>query len=128
MPFTAAQLTDESMVPDMYSVARRCVHSQGTNHACKSDPVRSVGGGVVKLLLSDWGVSQVVMPVSLEQWRSSVGSNNAARSHVIEKHLGKKSPKNLFGQYLQFLLALFFLGITNNKGGKTKTALLHRCM
>ena len=65
------------------------------------------------------------MPVSLEQWRSSVGSNN---SHVIEKHLGKKSPKNLLGQFLQFLLALFFLGITNNKGGKTKAALLHTCM
>ena len=44
------------------------------------------------------------MPVSLEQWRASVGSNNAARSHVLAKCTGKKSPKGLFGQFLLFLL------------------------
>ena len=87
--------------------------------------IRSGEISVVKLFLSEWSVPQVVMPISLEQWRSSVGSNNAARSHVIEKHLGKKSPKNLLGYFLQFLMALFSQGFTK---GKTKAALLHTCM
>ena len=58
------------------------------------------------------------MPVSLEQWRASVGSNNAARSHVLARCTGKKSPKSLLGQLLLFLLTLFSpgAGLDNNKG------------
>ena len=58
------------------------------------------------------------MPVSLEQWRASVGSNNAAHSHVLAKCTGKKSPKGLFGQFLLFLMALFSpgAGLDTNKG------------
>ena len=73
-----------------------------------------------------YGSQQLVpagMPVSMEQWRASVGSNNAARSHVLAKCVGKKSPKTLLGRFLLFLFALFSqgAGLVTNKG-KTKAA------
>lgn len=58
------------------------------------------------------------MPVSLEQWRASVGNNNAARSSVLRKRAGKKSPKGLIDQFFTFLLVLFSSGAglaTNNR-------------
>ena len=57
------------------------------------------------------------MPICMEQWRTSVGCNNAARSTVLAKCTGKKTPKSFFGQFLTFLLALFSPGaglVTNN--------------
>ena len=70
------------------------------------------------------------MPVSMEQWRASVGSNNAARSHVLAKCTGKKHPKTLLGQFLLFLFTLFSqgTGLVTNKG-KTKGSynILCRC-
>ena len=67
------------------------------------------------------------MPVSLEQWRASVGSNNAARSHVLAKCTGKKSPKGLFDQFLLFLMALFSpgVGLDINKG-KTRQLIMYK--
>ena len=47
------------------------------------------------------------MPVSLEQWRASVGSLNASRSHSLRrKYGGKRAPKTLWDQLLSLLLAL----------------------
>ena len=60
----------------------------------------------------------------MEEWRASVGSNNAARSHVLAKFAGKTAPKGIFGQFLLFLFALFSPGagpVTNK--GKTETAI-----
>ena len=67
------------------------------------------------------------MPVSMEQWRASVGSNNTARSHVLAKFVGKTAPKGFLGQFLLFLFALFSPGagpVTNK--GKTETAIVYR--
>ena len=47
-----------------------------------------------------------IMPVSLEQWRASVGLNNAARSRVLNKLGGKRPPKDLLSQFGLFLLRL----------------------
>ena len=69
--------------------------------------------------------TQPVMPISLEQWRASVGSNNAAHSHVLAKCVGKKPPVGLLGQYLLFLAALFAPGV-QLATGKTKTGIVCR--
>ena len=53
-----------------------------------------------------------------------MGSNNAARSHVLAKCVGKTVPKGIFGQFLLFLFALFSPGagpVTNK--GKTEKLL-----
>ena len=46
------------------------------------------------------------MPVSLEQWRASVGLNNAARSRVLNKLGGKRPAKDLLSQFGLLLLRL----------------------
>ena len=58
------------------------------------------------------------MPVSLEQWRASVGLNNAARSHALSKLSGKRPPKDLLSQLLSFLFTLFAggLGLSADEG------------
>ena len=63
------------------------------------------------------------MPISAEQWRASVGSNNAALSHVLRKSVFKKSPKSFFGQFLALLLALFDpgVGLVTDKGKNNTT-------
>ena len=56
-----------------------------------------------------------------------MGSNNAARSHVLAKCVGKTAPKGFLGQFLLFLFALFSPGagpVTNK--GKTETAIVYR--
>ena len=51
------------------------------------------------------------MPVSLEQWRASVGANNSARSHMLKKCWGsKRAPKNLLDHLMLCLVSLFTLG------------------
>ena len=46
------------------------------------------------------------MPISMEQWRASVGSNNAAHSHVLRKFgRKKKSPESLLSQIMSLLVA-----------------------
>ena len=47
------------------------------------------------------------MPISMEQWRVGVGSNNAARSRVMERSMRKRSPKSLLSQFLSLLMTLF---------------------
>jgi hypothetical protein len=47
------------------------------------------------------------MPISMEQWRATVGSNNASRSHVLGKSIKRKSPKDLLSHFLSFLMTLF---------------------
>ena len=60
------------------------------------------------------------MPISAEQWRASVGGNNAARSHVLRKSLRQKFPrKNLLSQILSFLTTLLMgTPVTNGSMGK----------
>ena len=60
-----------------------------------------------------------IMPVGLEQWRASVGSNNAARSHVLPRTTGKRSSKGLLlDQFLSFFVILLTPGadLVTNKG------------
>ena len=47
------------------------------------------------------------MPISMEQWRAGVGSNNAARSRVMGRSMRKMSPKSLLSQFLSLLMMLF---------------------
>ena len=47
------------------------------------------------------------MPISMEQWRAGVGSNNAARSRVMGRCIRKRSPKCLLSQFLSLLMTLF---------------------
>lgn len=65
-----------------------------------------------------------VMPISMEQWRASVGRNNAARTNVLAKNTEKKISKHLLGQFMLFLLTLFCqgVGLVTSKG-KTETAI-----
>lgn len=60
------------------------------------------------------------MPVSIEQWRASLGSNNAARSRVLTKCAGKGAPQGNLSQLLLFLLAL--AQVTNK--GKAETTIV----
>ena len=53
------------------------------------------------------------MPISTEQWRASVGSNNAAKARVFSKIMKYSSHKcssgswSFLGQFLKYILALF---------------------
>ena len=48
------------------------------------------------------------MPISMEQWRAGVGSNNAARSRVLGRYImRKRSPKSPLSQFLSLLMMLF---------------------
>jgi hypothetical protein len=49
----------------------------------------------------------VVMPISMEQWRATVGSNNATHSHLLGKFIRKRSPRDLVSQFLSFIMTLF---------------------
>ena len=60
------------------------------------------------------------MPISMEQWRAGVGSNNAARSRVMRRCMRKRSPKNLLSQFLSLLVTMFapWVGlVTEGKAG-----------
>ena len=48
------------------------------------------------------------MPISMDQWRASVGSNNAARAHVFSKIMNKcsRSPGSFLSQLFMCILAL----------------------
>jgi hypothetical protein len=46
----------------------------------------------------------------MEQWRVTVGSNNAARSHVLGRFTRKRSPRDLFSQFLSFIVTLLTPG------------------
>ena len=51
------------------------------------------------------------MPVSVEQWRASVGSYNAACSRALRKSLNKKlACEDPFGQIL-FSVIILFTGV-----------------
>ena len=50
------------------------------------------------------------MPVGLEEWRASVGSNNAARSHALGKLMRRKNPRNFLCQFISYLVALLTEG------------------
>ena len=53
-----------------------------------------------------------IMPVGLEQWRASMGSNNAACSHVLARSTGKRSSKGLLlDQLLYFIMTLLTPGV-----------------
>ena len=64
------------------------------------------------------------MPVSLEQWRASLGSNNNAPcSHMLAKCAGRKrAPRGVF---VLFLVALFSRGGLVTNKGKTETAVVY---
>ena len=50
------------------------------------------------------------MPVSMEQWRASVGANNSASSNILQKYWGsKRAPKNLLDDLIVYLMSLFTL-------------------
>ena len=55
------------------------------------------------------------MPVSLEQWRASVGLNNAGRSRVLSKLSGKRLPQDLLTLFLLNLYAGGFV-LTASEG------------
>ncbi len=61
------------------------------------------------------------MPVSLEQWRAGVGSNNAARSYALKRRLQGKN-QTLLSQFLA-LVALFthWVELLTDKGKLTDT-------
>jgi hypothetical protein len=66
--------------------------------------------GAFPELLSCLLASFTVMPISAEQWRGSVGGNNAGRSRVLGKCTRGNAPNSLFGQFLLFLTTLFSPG------------------
>ena len=56
------------------------------------------------------------MPISMEQWRASVGSNNAARARVSSKTMNKCSSGSFLSQLLTYILALFTLSKRSSTG------------
>ena len=56
------------------------------------------------------------MPISMEQWRASVGSNNAARARVSSKTMNKCSSGSFLSQLLTYILALFTLSKRSTTG------------
>ena len=50
------------------------------------------------------------MPVGSEEWRASVGSNNAARSHALGKLMRRKNPRSFLRQFISYLVALLTEG------------------
>ena len=67
-----------------------------------------------------WFFVKLGMPISAEQWRASVGGNNAAHSHALRKSLRRKFPcKSLLSQILSFLMTLLMgTSLTDGSMGK----------
>ena len=68
------------------------------------------------------------MPISMEQWRASVGSNNAARARVFSKTMNKCSSGSFLSQLLTYILALFTLSKRSSTGKGIIFMCVHVCM
>ena len=65
------------------------------------------------------------MPVSKDQWRASVGSNNASRARVFSKIMNNWcSSESFLSQLLTFILAL----ITSVRTGTDKGEIICSCV
>ena len=45
------------------------------------------------------------MPISMEQWRASVGSNNAARTRAFSKRMNKYPSGSLLSKFFTYIMA-----------------------
>lgn len=51
---------------------------------------------------------KVNMPISMEQWRASVGSNNA---HLVRRYIKKQFANSPLGHFMSLLMALLIPGV-----------------
>ena len=72
------------------------------------------------------------MPVSLEQWRASVGANNSASSYMLKKYWGsRRAPKNPLDLLLVIPTVVFDLEMcqfTNVEGATQYTCICTRIL